>query len=345
MPRPAPHSEGPKFGDNVMLLDGRRTVVSRDKAPQFLREHWAYMIVDENGDTRYVRRSKDMDDGRIKGWAETPVRTSKPDIQEPGQTTLRLNPDREMTVAEEMRRRGLRTDYRRGPCSPPFMCLKPTMSCKTCKWRASRTNPSKMPYDLEREIRVARETSKHPYVADIELPFGKHEYYGDWFASDYEAMKAIRSFAQRTGKLIVVHEIDMPKGPQWAFPPWMIERTIYSEKPRFSRENPRGGPMAQTVRPRSRHILRDQYDGRVPDDLVVLSGSPQDFVEEDLRRIDRANWYEVDGVILVSAREVNYLTEADPLDAGIDLSKPGIEIDRIADALKRMSNQDGFYHA
>jgi len=109
--------------------------------------------------------------------------------------------------------------------------------------------------------------------------------------------------------------------------------------------NPRGGRMAATAKPRSRHILKDQYGDRVPDDLVVLGGRPQDYGEGSLRLIERANWYEADGVILVSAREVNYASETDPLDADVDLSKPGVEIFRIADALKRWSEEDGFYHA
>lgn len=340
--KPSQTSEGPSFGDPVQLLDGRMTRVSRDKSPQFLREHWVYAIVDEGGDTRYVRRSKSLDEGRARGWSETSVRIRE--SREPGQTTLRLNP-RERTVAEEMRRRGMRVEgLRRGPCSPPFMCMKPTMACKACKWRTLRGNPPKRPYDSGTETGVARETGKRPYVADIRLPFGKHEYYANWFAGDYEAMKAIKAFAARTGKLIVVHEVDPPKRPQWAFPPWTVKRTVWWEKPGFTR-NPRGGPMASTIRPRSRHILVDQYGGRVPDDLVVLGRHPQDFDERHLRLIDRASWYEVGGIILVSAREVDYLSEDDPLDSGIDLSKPEIEIGRIADALKRMSDQDGFYHA
>lgn len=327
MVRSAKTSEGPMPGDFIKMLDGSIVTVSGEKGPIWDPRHWAYMVVDHNGDTRYVRRMKSLDQGGRKGWSETPVHGAEPERWGPGQTTLRLNP-KERTVAEEMRRLGMRVEpRRRGPCSPPFLCMKPSMACKTCKWRTSRGNPS-----------------KRPYVADIQLPFRKHEYYSGWFADDYGAMKAIKAFAARTGKLIVVHEVDPPKREQWAFPPWTVKRTVWFEKPGFTR-NPRGGGMAQTIRPRSRHILKDQYGGRVPDDLVVLEGYPQDFDERHLRLIDRANWYEVDGIILVSAREVDYLSEDDPLDADIDLSKPGIEINRIADALKRMSEEDGFYHA
>ena len=396
MVRPAQTSEGPSFGDPVRLLDGRRTAVSRGKVPQFLREHWVYAIVDEGGDTRYVRRSKDMDEGRVRGWSETSVRM--PDLREPGQTDLRLNP-RERTVAEEMRRLGMRVEpRRRGPCRPPFMCMKPAVACKTCEWRTMRINPVDpyrrlaryMQSDVEvtgpmRTGEYGDATEKRKFrtigigaMKQLAKDLGMREWKADFnpggpaVSGDVSLMGM---FNDRIGLYVFFNKDRYGRTPSGD----MTYRTITSMKDYYGganqwmsfyefnnpddvisklrafveremayrvRRNPRGGPMATTIRPRSRHILKDQYGERVPDDLVVLSGrSPQEFSREHLRMIERASWYDVDGVILVSAREVDYYPEDDPIDAGIDLSDPKVEIGRIADALKRMSDQDGFYHA
>jgi hypothetical protein len=91
--------------------------------------------------------------------------------------------------------------------------------------------------------------------------------------------------------------------------------------------------------------MKDQYGRKVPDDLVVLEGG--EFTPDDeFEILDQARWYEVEGrqdVILVSSAEINGLSETNPLDVGIDLSKS--KVMRIDDVLKRYDETDGFYHA
>lgn len=397
MVRPAKTSEGPMPGDPVSLLDGRTTRVSGDNPPRFLREHWVYQIVDEGGDTRHVRRSKSMDEGRLKGWSETSVRIGEP--RGPGQTSLRLNPKRLTTVAEEMRRLGMRVEGpRRGPCSPPFMCMKPAMACRTCEWRTMRTNPVDPYRRLARYMQSDAEvtgpmrtgeygdaTEKRKFrtigigaMKQLANDLGMREWKADFnpggpavsgdvhlmgmfndkiglhmfFNKDrwggtpsgditYRTIGNMKDYTGGTNQWMSSYEFNNPDDVISKLRAFVEREMAYQV-----RRNPRGGRMAATIRPRSRHILKDQYGGRVPDDFVVLSGRlPQDYTEKDLRMITRAEWYEVDGIILVSAREVDYASEDDPLDADVDLSKPGIEIGRIADALKRWSEEDGFYHA
>lgn len=87
--------------------------------------------------------------------------------------------------------------------------------------------------------------------------------------------------------------------------------------------------------------LRTQYDELVPSDLVILDVGPH---IRNTQIIMSAAWYEVAGRILVSYDCVGGITETNPLDAGIDLSKL-LTINRIDDCLKRCNMQDGFYHA
>ena len=108
--------------------------------------------------------------------------------------------------------------------------------------------------------------------------------------------------------------------------------------------------------------MKDQYGQEIPGDLVVLESG--DFIDqgdisdevndkfpdssgaEDFQTLFNAAWYEVEewpGVILVSAKAINYLSEVDPMDIGVDIS--AAQINRIADGLKRFDLQDGFTHA
>ena len=90
--------------------------------------------------------------------------------------------------------------------------------------------------------------------------------------------------------------------------------------------------------------MKDQFDNDVPNDLVVLSGeNPADMTLEMLEAVDRADWYEVDGVLLVSAAAVPGL-ESDPLDSGITLTET-TEVLYVGHILKRWNEIDGFYHA
>ena len=58
------------------------------------------------------------------------------------------------------------------------------------------------------------------------------------------------------------------------------------------------------------------------------------------------DWYEADGVLLAPLNQASdVLGEDNPLDSGVDVNDPEVEIVRIADALHRWSPEDGFYHA
>jgi hypothetical protein len=76
---------------------------------------------------------------------------------------------------------------------------------------------------------------------------------------------------------------------------------------------------------------------------LVIIPDYNDLSIEEVGKVFDADWYEADGIILVDAVEVNYLSEDDPIDVGIDLS--ATEIVAIADCLKRGNEIDGFYHA
>lgn len=90
--------------------------------------------------------------------------------------------------------------------------------------------------------------------------------------------------------------------------------------------------------------MRDQYGNEVPDDLVVLDLEPSELLSCELKKVGLADWYKVDGVILVSYRAVDGLTETDPVDAGIELNQ-STEILYINQVLHRWNGSDGFYHA
>lgn len=88
--------------------------------------------------------------------------------------------------------------------------------------------------------------------------------------------------------------------------------------------------------------MKDQYGNDVPDDLVVIPDI--DLLSGDeIQVVDRADWYEHKGVILVAAKAIDHLSETDPQDAGID--KLPDTIDQIDQCLHRYSDVDGFYHA
>lgn len=89
--------------------------------------------------------------------------------------------------------------------------------------------------------------------------------------------------------------------------------------------------------------LYDQYDRPVPDDLVLLPDPSPGAEEAELAILMNADWYEADGVLLVSGAAIDWMGSADPLDAGVDLRK--VDAALVDDALKRYSPEDGFYHA
>ncbi|MFA6089984.1 MAG: hypothetical protein WC755_09070 [Candidatus Woesearchaeota archaeon] len=89
-------------------------------------------------------------------------------------------------------------------------------------------------------------------------------------------------------------------------------------------------------------IMKDQYDNEVPNDLVVMPNI-HDLTQDDIQDVINAPWYEAGNTLLVSARDIDFLSEIDPLDAGVDLTKMAIY--KIDDILKRYDSFDGFYHA
>jgi len=91
------------------------------------------------------------------------------------------------------------------------------------------------------------------------------------------------------------------------------------------------------------HELKDQFGKKVPKDLVLLP-SPKDLEEKDIDVVMGAPWYEANGVLMASSKAIEYLSEDDPLDAGINLNDLNLEISYVADALKRYE-EDGFYLA
>lgn len=88
--------------------------------------------------------------------------------------------------------------------------------------------------------------------------------------------------------------------------------------------------------------MKTQYDELVSSDLVVLDIKPLDVSDVTHRSIMKADWYEINGIILIDPVTIDCATETDPLDAGIDLSEIKV-INRVADALKRFDG-DNYYH-
>lgn len=86
----------------------------------------------------------------------------------------------------------------------------------------------------------------------------------------------------------------------------------------------------------------DQFGEPIPDDLVTLPNITNMRLE-NIRMVDRATWYDADGLLLVSAKEIEFLSEDDPLDSGVDIDK--VEIIKVSPASHMWSYKDGFYHA
>ena len=83
---------------------------------------------------------------------------------------------------------------------------------------------------------------------------------------------------------------------------------------------------------------------------MVVIPEPKWLSDEELEIIDNADWYEEKGaagrgenIILVSAKEINYLSETDPSEAGLDIANT--ELILIGQTLHRWSEEDGFYHS
>lgn len=91
--------------------------------------------------------------------------------------------------------------------------------------------------------------------------------------------------------------------------------------------------------------MNDQYDNKVPDDLVLVYDA--DFTPDEITLIDNANWYKVDlyhyaGLLCISANAVDYLLDDDPVEEFNSKIKNVSFVDKV---LHRYNKQDGFYHA
>ena len=91
----------------------------------------------------------------------------------------------------------------------------------------------------------------------------------------------------------------------------------------------------------------DQYGEPLPTDWV-LAPTYELLCPDEIEIVFRARWYEADGWLIMSRAEIEALSEdlwslEDEFNEEImpDL----FTINRVAEALKRGNNKDGFYHA
>ena len=88
--------------------------------------------------------------------------------------------------------------------------------------------------------------------------------------------------------------------------------------------------------------MDDQYGNIIPEDLMLLPDYTY-LIPKDIATVFAASWYECQSILLVSAAAIDYLSETDPIDAGLTLENETIQ--RIDDVLKRGNKTDNFYHA
>jgi len=89
--------------------------------------------------------------------------------------------------------------------------------------------------------------------------------------------------------------------------------------------------------------IRDQYGYSIPDDLVLLPLGDT-LSPEEVETVLNATWYEIEGVLLVSARAVDLIAYDNPIDAGVNITQATLA-DKVQQVLHRYSQEDGFYHA
>jgi hypothetical protein len=90
-------------------------------------------------------------------------------------------------------------------------------------------------------------------------------------------------------------------------------------------------------------MLKDQYGKNVPTDLVALP-SFSSLTEAETKIVFNAKWYECEGVLLASWKKLGGLSEIQPEDCGVKINNQSV-IFRVADALKRGNEEDGFCNA
>lgn len=103
--------------------------------------------------------------------------------------------------------------------------------------------------------------------------------------------------------------------------------------------------------------LVDQYGNAVPEDLVLLPDAMVEDVEkgsalmmpamdeQDLAQVMDSDWYEINGVLAMSAKDLPEGWEGSDLaDAGVSMDA-ATEVLKVQPVLHRFSEEDGFYHA
>jgi len=88
--------------------------------------------------------------------------------------------------------------------------------------------------------------------------------------------------------------------------------------------------------------MLDQYGLEVPTDLVLLPNIDL-LSAAEIELVDDADWYEIDGVLCVSAAQINHLSDDDPADAGVTIG-PGSEVFYVQRILHRYE-PGAWYHA
>jgi len=90
----------------------------------------------------------------------------------------------------------------------------------------------------------------------------------------------------------------------------------------------------------------DQYGNAVHVNDLVLLPDIEWLDKSDVKTVERADWYEYDGVLMAPYKQLKGLSEDDPRDAGINLNQAEDgDIMYVNDVLKRFNPRDGFYHA
>lgn len=90
--------------------------------------------------------------------------------------------------------------------------------------------------------------------------------------------------------------------------------------------------------------MKDQYGQAVPADLVVIPAFNL-LNDAEVALIDRLDWYECKGILLVPENEAG---GDDPRDVGLQVDQDGnltAEVKKVDRILHRYNQQDGFYHA
>ena len=89
--------------------------------------------------------------------------------------------------------------------------------------------------------------------------------------------------------------------------------------------------------------MKDQHDNPIPDDLVMFP-SFRGLNPAEINTVFDATWYKCNGILLISAVAINFLSETDLFDAtGINPLKYSIFC--IDERLKRGNLNDNFYTA